>query len=261
MAGRPTPETFDAAFTAVASSPTLLAIVREVFGSEYPEDAEPFSFVTVSDLRRISEMLSVGAGQTVLDLCCGRGGPGLCVAQATGASLIGVDWSPVGVAHAKQAAIRMGLADRARFEVADAGATGVPDASCDAAMSIDALQLVPDRRAAIQEVARVLRSGARFAFTTWEVDPETPEDSTEQRHVRDHTPILETAGLQVEYREPTPGSREYEQGFFEGILAHRDELTTEMGSAAADEMFEEANAVLPKLDANRRVLIVARRRR
>lgn len=259
MASRPTPETFDVVFTAVASSPTLLAIVREVYGNEYPEDAEPFSFVTVSDLLRISEALAVGAGQTVLDLCCGRGGPGLYVARATGASLIGIDWSPVGVTHAKQAAVRMGLADRARFDVADAAATGLPDESCDAAMSIDALQLVPDRPAAIQEVARVLRSGARFAFTTWEVAPQAPDDSAQQRLVRDHTPILEAAGLLVEYRAPTPRSRQYEQGFFERILAHRDELTAEMGPAAAAKMCEEANDVLPRLDAARRVLIVARR--
>jgi SAM-dependent methyltransferase len=256
-----TPETFDAAFLASASSPTLMAIVREVYGSEYPEDAEPYSFVTVSDLRRISDVLAVGAGQTVLDLCCGRGGPGLCVAQATGASLIGVDWSPVGVAHAQKAALRMGLADRAWFEVADASATGLPDESCDAVMSIDALQLVPDRPAAIREVARVLRPGGVFAFTTWEIDPRASNDSAEQRLVRDHTPTLEAAGLRVEYRAPIPGSREYEKGFFEGILAHRDELTAEMGPAVAGEMCEEANTVLPKLDAARRVLIVARRTR
>lgn len=259
MSDRPTAETFDAIFTGVASSQTLMALVREVYGSEYPEDAEPFSFVTVSDLRRIADALAVGAGQTVLDLCCGRGGPGLCVAQATGASLIGIDWSPVGVAHAKQAASRMGLTDRARFEVADAGATGLPNESCDAAMSIDALQLVPDRTGAISEVARVLRRGARFAFTTWEVDPQAPDDPAQKRLVRDHAPILEAAGLQVESRAPTPGSRQYEQRFFEGILAHRDQLTAEMGPTVADEMCDEANTVLPRLGAARRVLIVARR--
>lgn len=255
-----TPESFDADFAAVANSPTLRAISQRIYGSEYPADAEPFSFVTVTDLNQIARSLAIGAGDTILDLCCGRGGPGLWVARATGASLIGIDFSPIGVAHAKQAAQRMKLADRTRFEIADACATGLADGSCDAAMSIDALQLLPDRAATLREVARVLRAGARFAFTTWEIDPHTPAgDPSERRFVRDHTPLLEAAGFRVESREQTPNSQRYEREFFEGILANRDQLVAEMGESVTAGMCDEANSVLPNVVKHRRVLLIASR--
>jgi ubiquinone/menaquinone biosynthesis C-methylase UbiE len=40
--------------------------------------------------------------------------------------------------------------------------------TCDAAMSVDVLWMVPDRPAALREVARVLKPGARFVCTNWD---------------------------------------------------------------------------------------------
>ncbi|HEX9096231.1 MAG TPA: hypothetical protein VF990_09030 [Candidatus Dormibacteraeota bacterium] len=64
-------ESFNILFTAVPSSATLRHIWRVVYGPDYPEEADPFSFVTVTDLHRIAGELGVGWGQTVLDLACG----------------------------------------------------------------------------------------------------------------------------------------------------------------------------------------------
>jgi SAM-dependent methyltransferase len=49
--------------------------------------------------------------------------------------------------------------------------TGLPDESLDAALSVDAPFYVADLLAALRETARVLRPGARFIFTLFEIDP------------------------------------------------------------------------------------------
>jgi hypothetical protein len=105
---------------------------------ELPSRIEPFSFVSAGLLRHVAQALSLSPGQTLVDLGCGRGGPGLWLAREADAALIGVDFSPVAVDQAAHRAALFGLAGRARFAVGDLTRTGLPHASADAAVSIDA---------------------------------------------------------------------------------------------------------------------------
>jgi cyclopropane fatty-acyl-phospholipid synthase-like methyltransferase len=66
------------------------------------------------------------------------GGPGLWLAKSQGASLIGVDFSPVAAQQAGDRAALCGLADTAHFVVGDLAATGLAAASADAVVSVDA---------------------------------------------------------------------------------------------------------------------------
>src|SRR3954447_1328731 len=168
-------------------SPTRQRIRCEVYGDEYPVEADPRSFVTLTELRAMARDLGVGAGQTIVDLGCGQGGPSLWVARKTGAALVGIDLSPVGVARASERARDLGLADRARFQVADITSTGLPEASFDAAMSVDVIWSVPDKLGALREAARILKPGARFAFTNWDRD-RTPPGYLPP--LGDHRPLL-----------------------------------------------------------------------
>src|SRR5690349_1716606 len=83
-----------AAFDRVFSTPASQVearIAREIFGSEYPEGVDAYSQLSASELRRIAAEVQVGAGATFVDVGCGRGGPGLWIAAATGADVIGID--------------------------------------------------------------------------------------------------------------------------------------------------------------------------
>src|SRR5215472_12692922 len=91
---------FDAIFAGIAESETLSAIWREVYREDYPRDATPFSFVTIPELRWLATALNVDKGRSLVDLACGRGGPGLWVAKEVGAALIGIDASVVAIAAA-----------------------------------------------------------------------------------------------------------------------------------------------------------------
>ncbi len=81
---------------------------------------------------------------------------------------LGVDFSPVGVSQATSRAALFGLADQARFVVGDLARTGLPDASADAAVSIDAFHFAADPAAAAGEVLRILRPGGRLVLTNWQ---------------------------------------------------------------------------------------------
>ena len=157
-----------------------------MYGDAYPEDAEPFGAAARSDLQRIAEVVGVGPGQVLLDLGCGAGGPGLLVAQRTGARLVGMDLSAVAMRQATERAANWGLRAQAAFLVGDVCASGLPSAGCDGAMSVDGLWMVPDKRAAVREIARLLRPAARFVCTTWAF-AESPPDEPQ---VADYRPSL-----------------------------------------------------------------------
>ncbi len=241
-------------------SATYRRVEREALGDDYAEGIDPYSFTNASELDSIAGLLEIGPGVTLVDIACGQGGPGLRVAQSTGASLIGVDFSPVGVAQAEKRAAAMSLSNRARYVVADAAATGLPSAGAGAAMSIDALQMMPDKAAVLAEVHRILRAGARFALTTWEPpasDPGAPENANNQPL----RTLLHGAGFNVDLYQPTPGWRRVAKVLYEGWLRDKEPLVAEMGAEGYAPLEKEATEFLPKIDDignEERVLIVSR---
>ena len=169
----PTAACFDKGFAAIAASPGIRRVWDTVDPHLSPE-IEPFSFVSVDLLHHVAQALALSPAETLVDLGCGRGGPGLWLAQSQGASLIGVDFSAIAVQQANDRAVLFGLADTARFVVGDLAATGLPAASADAVVSIDALHFAADLAAAGREVLRVLRPGHRLVLTSWQ--PRTTDD-------------------------------------------------------------------------------------
>src|SRR3954453_9605091 len=151
---------------AAAASPVQERIWREVFGDDYTEGVDPYSFVTRSELDRFARDVRVGPGQTLLDIGCGRGGAGLWVSAATGASLIGIDIAAAALVAARDRAERMG--QKAIFRRGEFQSTGLDDASVDATMSVDPLVFTPSKEAAFVEFRRILRPGGRLVVTSWD---------------------------------------------------------------------------------------------
>jgi SAM-dependent methyltransferase len=248
-----TAEGFDLAHGVTSTGGILERIAQEVYGDDYAEGVEPFGMSTLWTLRTFAAELQVPAGGTLVDIACGRAGVSLWVARETGANLVGVDWSPVGVAAA---AARAGdwLPDgRARFQVGDLVATGLPDESADAALCADGIFFAADRIAAVREVARILRPGARYAFTADEADDGRP------RSVPDWRPIIEAGGLEVVARIEIPDWRERLIRTYELWLENLDEVREKLGAESASELRDEAEGVGPTLPDRTGVLYVARR--
>jgi hypothetical protein len=63
-------------------------------------------------------------------------------------------------------------------------------------LSLDVLIFVPDKTSAAREFARILRTGGRLGFTTWEQPGYSARLGAEQ--LADHRPLLEQAGFTIE---------------------------------------------------------------
>jgi ubiquinone/menaquinone biosynthesis C-methylase UbiE len=246
---------FNQTFAAPASA-VEARIWSEVFGDEYPANLDIHSFVTISELNRFVAELRLSPGDVLVDVGCGRGGPGLWVATQTGAHLIGIDIAETALNAARGRAMALGVADHAEFHSGSFENTGLSDASVHAVMSVDALLFAPDKLAAIHELARILLPRGRLVVTTWDYSRQ-PVGRPPQ--VPDHRPILEQAGFEVLSYAETSAWLQLQTRIDELLLLAVDELAAETGSdpAQVKEGVEEMHATLACMI--RRVLIVAKR--
>jgi ubiquinone/menaquinone biosynthesis C-methylase UbiE len=119
----------------------------------------------------MTESRTVGTalpGARLVDLGCGRGGPGLWLARALSVRLTGIDFSAAAVEIAVQRAGDFVTPDRAEFRLGSFERTGLPDGYADGLLSVDALPFSPDRPAALREASRILAPGGRFVLTARE---------------------------------------------------------------------------------------------
>ncbi|MEU8980799.1 class I SAM-dependent methyltransferase [Streptomyces sp. NPDC048309] len=227
------------------SGDTLRAIYQEVYQDEYPDEVQPFGFVTLSDLRACARFFGERNVTRLVDIGCGRGGPGLWVARELGASLVGVDVVAEAVAEAARLAETFQKAPRAAFHAASATDTGLPAAEFDGAMSIDALWMVLNKVAAFEELARLLRPGSPLVFTTW-----APP------HL-DYAWFLEPVGFQDIETVQLTASTERQLAVYERIIVQRDAIAREMGEEAAQVLVDEATEAPRLLATVPRVMVRA----
>jgi SAM-dependent methyltransferase len=225
-----------------------------VFADEYPAEVAPYSFTSRTELARIAREVTVGPGDLLVDVGSGRGGPGLWVAAATGASYLAVDIAAAGLAEVQARAASLGLADRVRVAEGSFEVLPLSGEEAAAVMSIDALLFTPDKPAAIGELARVLRPGGRLVLTTWDYHSQ-PQGRPPQ--VADHRPLLEAAGFHVLAYEETPDweRRQRETGRLLMESAAEQAGPVDEVRKALAEMAAMVAAMI------RRVLIVAARQR
>lgn len=244
----PSPEVFDEEFATFAAGRDVHKLFDRVMGP-FPEHLEPHSLVTREGLDRVFEELQLDPDDHLVDLCCGRGGIGLWFAQRSGARLTGVDFSPTGIAEATRRAGLFVDEGRAKFVVADAADTQLDRKSADALVCIDALQMLPEREAALREAHGLLHDDGRIVFTTWEVD-ESPAGRTP---LPDAGALVEAAGLRLLVREEHPEWLEAQRQLYEqAIAADGDDAEPAVSSLA-----DEARNFLPRISQARRVLVVA----
>ena len=104
------------------------------------------------------------AGRRVLEIACGRGEfAQWCVSSARPSILVAADFSMSAVRFART---RLGADRTARFIQADAQAIPLPTSSVDTVICCETIEHVPDPRAAVTELARVVRPGGRLFLTT-----------------------------------------------------------------------------------------------
>ncbi len=165
--------------------------------------------------RHLLDQLAPDSRSHLLDVGCGIGGPSR-MAATYGARVTGIDLSQEFVDTATDLTARAGLADRAAFLATAGESLPFDDGTFDGAFMVHVAMNIPDKRAVLAEVRRVLEPGAHFALfeqmrtgegdlpypLPWAVD----ERSSFVEDVAAYTTALETAGFTVDAVEDRTAS-------------------------------------------------------
>ena len=113
--------------------------------------------------KQLLKLLAVGPGDKVLDVGCGPGITAAMIIEETGAPVTGIDISPQMVSKARERAEKLGIADRADFQVKDVLSLDIPEHTFDVVLFESLLTILPgDPDTALAEMVRVLKPGGRI---------------------------------------------------------------------------------------------------
>jgi SAM-dependent methyltransferase len=197
------------------------------------------SFVRASDILRLAKRGRIGPDSSVLDLCCGVGGPGLLIAQASGCAYHGVDVSASAVRIARSRAGTMNC----RFDVVRV--PPLPAGSYDVVLLLETLLAFPDKPTLLRHVVEALPLGGRFVFTLEEGEPLTQAERT--RMPDEDTvwliplpamlSMLEAAGLRVTWQtECTRSHQEMAQRLCVEFVADSKNISGQIGEDALESL-------------------------
>jgi SAM-dependent methyltransferase len=145
--------------------------VEEVRKETYGEDFGQSSWVTAEEYRRFFEMLGLRAGEQVLDVGCGSGGPALFLARQTGCRVTGVDISEAGIQAGETLVRQSGLGAAVKFPAVTFHRADVCETlpfesgEFNALVCLDVVCHLRDRGRIFKDWHRVLGSGGRLVVT------------------------------------------------------------------------------------------------
>jgi arsenite methyltransferase len=118
------------------------------------------------------------SGEMIVDVGSGAGIDSLIAAKMVGPSghVIGVDMTPAMLEKARHAANEARI-DNVEFRSGFGEVMPIPDGWADAVISNGVLNLMPDKLASLQEMARVLKSDGRIQIGDILVQKEVPESA------------------------------------------------------------------------------------
>lgn len=211
-------------------------LARRFRAEAYGEDIGQHSWVTADEFRADMARLRLIPTARLLDLGCGPGGLLTYAVAHAGCHGTGLDTSAPALAAGLTLATERGVQDRIALLVTDLNQPlPFPDASFDAALSLDVILHLQDRALLFGEVARVLAPGGRFLFTdagviTGTVSDEEVLHRSLQAKVQFHPPgfnerLLEGAGLRlIQTEDRTAGLMKVSESRRLARLAHQAEL-------------------------------------
>ncbi len=160
---------------------------------------------------RLGTLLGLTSQSRVLDIASGKGTSALFLAERFGCEVLGIDYSGQNVEQASAAAAAKGMDSRVSFRAGDAERLPVAESSFDAIICECAFCTFPDKPAAADEFARVLRSGGGIGLSDLTRGPVLPKELdgllawiaciADAQPVDSYIQYLRAAGFRVEAKE------------------------------------------------------------
>ncbi len=126
---------------------------------------------------KLANLCHIESGDEVLDVGCGAGMSPCYLAKVIGCRVVGVDILEKMVERSLHRALKMGVADRVEFRVADAQDLPFEDGRFDAVITESVTAFPEDKQKAVNEYARVTKLGGYVGLneSTWLKVPPPPE--------------------------------------------------------------------------------------
>ena len=154
--------------------------------------------------RLIGEILRLQPGMEVADIGCGVGGPMITIAEATGASITGINFNAYQIQRGKRRISQAGLEETCRFLYANFMDVPLEDDFFDAIYAFEAVCHAPNNLLLFQELHRLLKPGGEMAIVDWCFSDRFDANNPQHRDIRrrletnNATPDLLTTEQQVE---------------------------------------------------------------
>lgn len=221
-------------------APFVRALYRARVAAYPPgEFVEQESFMRAGEIRKLAQQAGIGPGVSLLDLCCGIGGPGRFITQELGCDYLGIDYSPEAIEIARRRAGDLSC----RFDVGRI--PPIPAGPFDVVILLETLLAFAEKEPLLREISDALPAGGRFACTFEAGLPLTEADRDEMPDadtvwlipVDQMLASLDRVGLVVRCQEDcTLSHAAMAQSLSEAFAADADEIVAEIGDQALEEL-------------------------
>lgn len=237
----------------------LAEIRRETYGGDIGQN----SWITTAEYDMFYSWLNISAGEHVLEIASGSGGPALYLAKKFKCLITGLDINEEGIKTANQQALHSNIPE-AKFQLADVNQRlPFDDETFDAVMCADSMNHFRDRLGYLKEWHRVLKSGKRALFTDPVVitGPVSNEELTARSNIgfflfvplETTETFIKEAGFNLIRREDVTGNIELTSGRWHASRQrHRDDLIKIEGQERFDGL-QTFFATVHKLTSERRL--------
>lgn len=191
------------------------------------------------EVRALARHAGIAPGVSVLDLCCGIGGPGRLITRETGCDYLGVDYSVGAIDIARRRAGELPC----RFEVARI--PPVPAGPFEVVLLLETMLAFAEKEPLLREIAAALIAGGRFVCT---VEAGAPLTEAEREEMPDADTVwlvpaeemlasLDRVGLVVRRREDrTRAHAAMAASLMQAFAADAPDIAAEIGEEALEEL-------------------------